>query len=283
MSGSPDEYRPFSGGGTPARPWAVVTGASSGIGEALARGLAAHGHPLWLVARRGDVLERLAKELRAAHGVDIEISVCDLADRGQRARLRDALAAVPVAVLCNNAGFPTCGALTANDPAREIEEVEVNVAAVHDLTLAVLPGMVERRCGAILFTGSTAGVQPVPTAATYAASKAFVNSFAEALHEEMAGTGVTCTLLAPGPVRSEFSAVGGIGDIESTRWFAWKTPERVAGEALAGLKDARRVVVPGAAAKSQAFFGRYLPRPVAFWVMRAAVLPTLRSSRRTTS
>ncbi|KQC35981.1 SDR family oxidoreductase [Frankia sp. ACN1ag] len=279
MTGSSDEYRPFEG--ATVRPWAVVTGASSGIGEALARGLAARGHPVWLVARRGDVLGRLGKELRAEHGVQVGISECDLADREQRARLRAELAAAQVMILCNNAGFPTCGELTANDPVREAAEIEVNVAAVHDLTLAVLPGMIARGRGFILFTGSTAGVQPVPTAATYAASKAFVNSFAEALHAELVGTGVGCTLLAPGPVRSEFSDVGGIGDIEATRWFGWKAPQQVAGQALDALENGRRVIVPGTAAKSQAFLGRYLPRSVAFRVMRAAILPTLRSARRT--
>lgn len=256
---------------------AVVTGASSGIGAELARGLAARGCSVVLVARRREALEGLAKELGCGQGGTAEIRVCDLADRAQRTRLADELAGRPVTVLCANAGFPTCGPVADNDSGRESAQVEVNVVAVHELTLAVLPGMLARRRGAILVTGSNAGEQPVPTAATYAASKAFTNTFAEALHVELRGTGVTCTLLEAGPVSTEFTKVGGIEGSERTRWFAWRSPRSVAEAGLAAMSRGRRVVMPGPMAKAQAYAGRYLPRPLLFLLLRRVILPRLRA------
>jgi short-subunit dehydrogenase len=257
--------------------WAVVTGASSGIGEALARQLAARGHRLWLVARRGDRLTELARELRRRHRVEVEIRPCDLADRDGRAALCRELARLEVEVLANNAGFTTCGVLAEGDPLREAQEVEVNVVAMHELTLAVLPGMLARERGTILITGSTAGMQPVPSAATYAASKAFANTFAESLHDELRGTGVSCTLLAPGPVRTEFMAVGGASHLEERRWFAWKSPQSVARAGLRGARRGRRIAVPGAMAKLQGAAGRYLPHELSSLLIRSVVLPRMRA------
>jgi oxygen-dependent protoporphyrinogen oxidase len=257
--------------------WAVVTGASSGIGAALARGLAGRGYAVLLVARRAERLERLAAELSTAHGVELEVWPCDLADPADRARLGAELGAREVAVLCNNAGFATCGPICDADRDREAEELAVNVVALHELTLAALPAMLERRAGAILVTGSTAGEQPVPTAATYSASKAFANTFAQALHEELLDTGVSCTLLEPGPVRTEFATVGGIGHSEATRWFAWEAADRVAEQALDGLERRRRVVVPGPLAPLSALAGRHAPRALASAILRAIILPRLRA------
>lgn len=256
---------------------AVVTGASSGIGRALAGRLAARGHGLLLVARRAELLERLAAELRDRHGVEVEVRCCDLADHAERERLRGELARRQVSVLCANAGFTTCGALRDTDPARESQELQVNAVAVHELTLAVLPGMLARGAGAILVTGSNAGVQPVPTAATYAATKAFVNALAEALHVELRGTGVSCTLLAPGPVLTEFASVGGVEHIERKRWIRWTDVDRVAEEALSGVERGRRVVTPGLMAKLQTVLGRYTPRAVLFPLLRGVVMPMLRA------
>jgi uncharacterized protein len=255
----------------------VVTGASSGIGAALARGLAVRGHDLVLVARRADRLELLAKEIRDTSDVEVEVRECDLADRAQRTRLAGELRALTPSMLCANAGFPTCGPLAGADPAREAAQVEVNVAAVHELVLAVLPGMLARRSGSILVTGSTAGDQPVPTAATYSASKAFANTFAQALAAELRGTGVTCTLLSPGPVRTEFTAVGGITGAESYRWVGWQTPDRVAAAALRAAARGRRVVVPGPLAKAQALGARLLPRRLLYPLLRTVILPRLRA------
>jgi short-subunit dehydrogenase len=256
---------------------AVVTGASSGIGKSLAGRLAARGHSLLLVARRTELLERLAEELRERHCVEVEVRRCNLADHAERGRLRDELAGRQVSVLCANAGFTTCGALRDADPARESDELQVNAVAVHELTLAVLPGMLARGAGAILVTGSNAGAQPLPTAATYAATKAFANALAEALHVELRGTGVSCTLLAPGPVLTEFAGVGGVGHIERKRWIAWANVDRVAEEALVGLERGRRVVTPGAMAKWQAALGRHTPRAVLFPLLRTVVMPLLRA------
>jgi short-subunit dehydrogenase len=257
-----------------------VTGASSGIGAALARELAARGHPLRLVARRKDRLTRLAAQLRDHHRVEVEIHECDLADRADRAALVRELSGLDIGVLANNAGFTTCGPLADGDPLREAAEVEVNVVATHELTLAVLPGMLARGTGTILVTGSTAGLQPVPSAATYAATKAFVNTFAASLHGELRGTGVTCTLLAPGPVRTEFMTVGGAGELEARRWFAWQTPEAVAKAALYAAERGRRMTVPGTVARLQGLAGRHLPHPLTFLLLRTLVLPRLRSPAR---
>lgn len=243
------------------RTTAVVTGASSGIGTALAELLAARGYPLLLVARRQDRLADLAQRLHEAHRVEVEVRVCDLADPGARAQLCEELASRDVAVLCNNAGFGTYGELTSLDPARERRQVEVNVTAVHDLTLAVLPGMRQRQAGAILITGSLAGNQPGPGNATYAATKSFASTFAESLHEELQGTGVGCTLLAPGPVRTEFAEIAAISNVEKVvPPPAWVTAERAAELAIEGLATNQRRVVPGAFAKVQNLTGQHLPR-----------------------
>ncbi|MFI8853431.1 SDR family oxidoreductase [Streptomyces sp. 891-h] len=259
--------------------WAVVTGASSGIGEALARQLAARGCDLRLVARSEDTLVRLADELSRAHGVRATPLPCDLADPGQRRELCRELARTPVTVLCANAGFPTCGPLRDTDPARESAEVQVNVVALHELTRAVLPGMLARRRGGILISGSTAGCQPVPTAATYSATKAFANTFAESLHEELRGTGVRCTLLAPGPVRTNFYAVAGMTALQEEKLLAWQTPRRVAAAGLRALAAGRRVVVPGPVAKAQYLAGRHTPRGLLFPLLRGAILPRFRNAR----
>lgn len=242
---------------------AVVTGASSGIGAALAESLAARGHGLVLVARRADRLEELADRLRTAYDVPVDVRPADLADPADRARLVEGLRAVPIDVLCLNAGFATYGSLTELDPGREREQVAVNVVAVHDLVVDLLPGMVARRRGAVLVTGSTAGNQPSPHNATYAATKAFANTLAESLHTELRGTGVSCTLLAPGPVRTEFAEVSELGGLaDRLPSFAWVSAEEAAEAAVAGMKRGRRRVVPGTTAKLQDIGGQHAPRRI---------------------
>ncbi len=259
----------------------MVTGASSGIGRELAYGLAARGYALLLVARRTQRLEQTAGRLREDYGVDVTVWECDLGSREQRAQLAAELRSRHVSVLCNNAGFATFGPLAHADSDHEASEVAVNVVAVHELTLAVLPGMIARDEGAILLTGSTAGLQPVPSAATYCATKSFVNTFAEALSGELRGTNVTCTLLAPGPVRTEFFAVAGVGAMESiTWWLAWQPPERVAKAALDAMARGRRVVTPGPVAKLQAAAGLHIPRTILLPVLSLAMPLILRFSSR---
>ena len=240
---------------------AVVTGASSGIGEALATELAARGHSLILVARRGEVMGELATTLRQKHGVTVEVRACDLSDRDARAELVEELADRHVSILCNNAGIATFGPVSGLDPAYERAQVELNAVAVHDLTLAVLPQMVERRAGAILNVGSAAGNMPIPNNATYAATKAFVNTFSESLRGELKGTGVTVTAVCPGPVRTEFVEVAGVGEMaDNAPEFVWTTAEEVAKAAIDGAASGKRTVVPGRINSVGSVFGRVAPR-----------------------
>jgi short-subunit dehydrogenase len=249
---------------------AVITGASSGIGAALARGLAARGHGVTLVARREAALRDLADELAAAHGVRADIITADLADPAAR----DALAAavesrgLEVDVLAANAGFGSYQPFVEADRARELEQVRVNVESVVDLASRWTPGMAQRRAGAVLITSSVSGFQPLPGNATYSAAKAFSLTFAEALHQELAPSGVTVTALCPGPVRSGFQDASGAHEYANTLpGFMFRSVEQVAEAGIEGLERGRRVVVPGAPNRVAANLGRFSPRPVMFRVM----------------
>lgn len=247
----------------------VITGASSGIGEELAKQFAMRGYSLVLVARRIEKLEALAEKLKAQYQVSVDLYPCDLGHREARTEFRHYLENIDVAILCNNAGFATFGCLQDLDADREREEVEVNAVAIHDLTLAVLPQMLKRRSGAILIVGSTSGHQPTPANATYAATKAFANSFAESLHSELIGTGVSCTLLAPGPTKTGFNEVAGITKIDGVGGgLVWVTAERVAKEAIQGMDRNCRIVIPGFVAQAQTFGGRYTPRIILLPILK---------------
>ncbi len=248
-----------------------MTGASSGIGSEVARALAARGHHVTLVARREERLDELAGELEQRFGAETAVDACDLADENARAGLvgRVKRRKRRVAILVNNAGFGTFGTFWKLAPDREREQVRLNVDALHDLTAAFVGDLVARRSGAVINVGSTAGFQPLPRNATYAATKAFVNSFSEALHSELAGTGVTCTVVCPGPVDTEFTEAAGISHMSSAGpGFIWASAEEVAREAVEGADRGKRVVVPRPAAKVQGVFGRYTPRTVLLPVMR---------------
>lgn len=242
---------------------AVVTGASSGIGEALATELAARGHSLILVARRGEVMEALAETLRAKHGVTVEVRACDLSDRDARTLLVDELGRRRISILCNNAGIATFGAVAELDAAYERAQVELNAVAVHDLTLAVLPQMVERNSGAILMVGSAAGNMPIPNNATYAATKAFVNTFSESLRGELKGTGVHITLLAPGPVRTEEPDPAEASIVDKlVPDFLWISSEHTAKVSLDALAANRMRIVPGVISKAMSAAGQFSPRSI---------------------
>ena len=190
---------------------ALVTGASSGLGTEFAKLFAADKHDLVLVARRRDRLEALARELEAAHGIRAHILPADLAAPAGVDDVVDGVSQLDVQVdfLVNNAGFGSSGRFADSDPARQLEMVQVNVAALLWLTRAFLPGMIARGRGRILNVGSTAGFVPGPFMAVYYASKALVNSFTEALGYELRGTGVTATLSCPGATDTEFASVAG--------------------------------------------------------------------------
>lgn len=257
----------------------VVTGASSGIGAELARQLAALGHDLVLVARRADRLEELAAELREQHAVAVDVRPCDLADAAARGRLiADVITgpgAFPVAGLCNNAGFGLVGLAERLDRDRQREMVRLNCEALHELTLAALPGMLERGEGAILNVASVAAFQPLPMMATYAATKAFVQTFSEALHAEVSDRGVSVTALCPGPVPTEFGAVAGLrgptagertpgrGSVTaSIPSLAYVSAHDVAAQAVEAMVRGRRSVVPGPVHRALALGGRFAPRTI---------------------
>src|SRR5260370_10172168 len=187
-------------------PHALVTGASSGIGESFARPLAARGYDVTVSARRDDRLQAVAAAVADEHGRSAEVLVADLAtDQGVAdvaARLADP--ARPIDLLVNNAGFGTAGALWELDADGEEREIHVNVVAVVRLTHAALGPMVERGRGGVINVSSVAAYQPTPWGATYGATKAFVSSFTHAVHEELRGTGVRVMVLAPGYTPTAF-------------------------------------------------------------------------------
>jgi short-subunit dehydrogenase len=242
---------------------AVVTGASQNIGEALASELAARGHHLIVTARRADVLTSLADRLTQRYGVTVEVRPCDLADAAERATLAEELAARDISILCANAGTATFGPVADLDPAGEQAQVQLNVLGVHDLVLAVLPGMVARRAGGILISGSVAGNSPIPNNATYAASKAFVNTFSESLRGELKGAGVHVTVLAPGPVRETLPAEEEQSLVEKLiPDFLWISTEHTAKLSLDGLARNKMRVVPGVTSKAMSAATGYAPRAI---------------------
>lgn len=229
------------------RPLAVVTGASSGIGRELAELFARDGHDLLLVARRRDALEALARTLGDRYAVTCSAFVADLGRRLEREHLAARLRSVDdrIAALVNNAGIGTHGYFHETDLERELEIIDVNVAALTHLTKLVLPGMLARREGRILNVSSVAAFQPGPIMAVYYASKAYVQSFSEALAEEVAGTGVTVTAVCPGPTVTEFHAGAGIHPSAPSGGPPPMPSREVAALAYRGTTLGKRVVVTG--------------------------------------
>jgi short-subunit dehydrogenase len=249
---------------------ALVTGASAGIGLAIAHELAGRGYNLILVARRKDRLDEIAAELGERHRVRAETLGCDLANATSRARLagRTERLGLEVEILINNAGFATNGPFHKADAERELAQVRVLVEAPVALTSAFLPGMVRRGRGAILNVASTAGMQPLPYSAGYSAAKAYVKTFSEALHEEGKHDGVTVSALCPGPVSTDFweisgwSVTGGESFESAMPKVAWITPQQAAREAIAGLEAGHRVIVPGIQVRAAMQAARYIPNAI---------------------
>ena len=243
---------------------AIVTGASSGIGREIARELARRGHGLTLVARREARLRELAGELEAAGAGEVAVVAADLTEAAAREAVPAAVAAggaVP-SVLVNAAGLSTVGPVHRNDPAAELAMIRTDVEAVAHLCSLVLPGMVERGSGAVLNVASTAAFQPMPGQAGYGASKAFVVSYSRALRAELRGTGVTVTVLCPGPVRTEFAETAGFDAAEAESAlpkFMWVEAAEVARAAVEGLDHDRAQVVPGMANRAGALLAPIAP------------------------
>jgi len=237
---------------------ALVTGASAGLGVDFARQLSKRGHPLVLAARRKDRLQALAKELGNARVIAIDLSKKDAA-----AKLMADLQAKSevVDLLVNNAGFGLIGRFAELDAGREREMIDLNVGTLTDLCRAVAPGMIDRKSGGIINVASTAAFQPGPKMAVYFATKAFVLSLTEALHEELKPHGIKVTCLCPGPTRTEFGDVAGFGGNGLFDRIAMESPEVVAA-GLKGLDRNQAVVVPGFVNKLTASSGRFAPRSV---------------------
>ena len=234
----------------------LITGASAGLGSDFARQLSARGKRLVLVARRKDRLEALASELGNARAVAL-----DLGEPGAAARLMADVAGhgESVACLINNAGFGLWGRFAALDGARQRAMIDLNCGALVELCHAVVPGMVERGDGSILNVASTAAFQPGPGMATYFATKAFVLSFSEALHEEMRGTGVRVTALCPGPTKTEFGDVAGFTGNGAFDKLSARSADVVAA-GLKALDRNRAVAIPGLFNKAGAQGHRFFPR-----------------------
>jgi short-subunit dehydrogenase len=242
---------------------ALVTGASGGIGEELARLFAADGHSLVLVARSRDKLERLADELKEKHHVAARVVASDLSHPESPREIFEELegAGVSIDALVNNAGFGSYGLFAETDLKQELDMLQVNVVALTHLTKLFLPPMLARGRGYVMNVASTAAFQPGPLMAVYYASKAYVLSFSEALSNECEGTGVRVSALCPGPTETGFVAAAGMGD---SKLFDRATMDArtVAEAGYRGLLDGRAVVIPGLRnnllARSIGFFPRGL-------------------------
>jgi short-subunit dehydrogenase len=251
------------------RAWALVTGASSGIGLEIARVLAARGYDLVLSARNKDALDSLAAELASRHGITARVVVADLARTGAAAELyqRIAEAGMPIEVLVNNAGFATYGPFSTADSDAEREELNVNIVALTELTRLFLTGMLARRSGRILNVASTAAFQAGPLMAVYHASKSYVLHFSEALAEEVRGSGVTVTAVCPGYTATGFQKRAGITKsklFESSVMNAAAVAEIAVDAMLRG----RTLVIPGFGNAALAWLVRFVPRRVVSGFLR---------------
>ncbi|HEY4046637.1 MAG TPA: SDR family oxidoreductase [Acidobacteriaceae bacterium] len=252
--------------------WALVTGASAGIGEAIAVELAAAGANLILTARRQGRLDALASRLRGDHSIETQVIVADLEQAEAPQQIFDATegAGLAVDLLANNAGFGGYGEFLRSDLERELGMVQVNCTAVVHLTRLFLPKMVERRHGSVMIVSSMAAYQPVPYMATYAATKAFDRLLAEALDEEVKRYGVRVSALCPGTTKSEFGQVAGSRPRENRHF---QSAQEVALRGLEGLAQGRPWVVPHSMGRLQIFALRFVPRSMVSWAAERMFRP----------
>jgi len=241
----------------------LITGASAGLGEAFARALAAEGKSLILTARRVDRLDALAGELRAT-GVAVDVFAADLADPAAPAKLVADISAAGLTIdtLINNAGFGLRGPVADLDAEQQLDMIDVNCRALVALSRGVLPGMIAAGQGGILNVASSAAFQPGPWMSVYYATKAFVLSFSEGLHEEVKQQGVRVAALCPGPTRTEFAEVAGMRDSALFERFA-VDPDSVVRNGLKALADNQAVKVSGAMNTMMAEAIRFTPRGIA--------------------
>ena len=243
---------------------AVITGASAGIGREFARQLASRARLLVLVARRRDRLEQLRTELVAGNPtLLVNIREADLSNLEQTMQLAAVLTNEPIDFLINNAGLGDHGPFTKADPTRVNQQIQVNVLALTALTRALLPRMIAQKRGAILNVSSSAGFLPLPGIAAYAATKAYVTSFSEAIRAETRGCGITVSALCPGPVDTEFAEV-------ANRESRGEKPrsglmhvavEKVAQSGLSAIEQDKALIIPGLAMKIVMAITRGLPLP----------------------
>lgn len=247
----------------------LVTGASSGIGRELTRLFARDRYDLVLVARQQPVLESLAAELTREFGIVVHVIALDLADRGAAGELHAQLRqrAIDVDVLVNNAGFGMQGAFVELEAERQLQMIQLNVSTLTALTRLLLPAMIERRRGGVLNVGSTAAFQPGPLMAVYYATKAFVVSFSEALADEVAGSGVRVSCLAPGPTTTGFAAEAGA---ERSRLFQGTTMSaaEVARIGYDGWQNGTPLVIAGTGNRLKAMLVRFMPRAMVLRAVR---------------
>ena len=239
-------------------PTAIVTGASAGIGAALAPQLAAKGYDLVLVARRADRLEAIAETVRKEHGRKVSVLALDITS-GSALEALQAVAPNP-AVLINNAGAGRFGSALERPVAEQALTVRLNCEALTTLTLGYLPRMVERGGGVVINLASIAGFQPVPYFAVYAATKAYVLSLSEALDEELTGTGVRVVAVCPGPVPTEFQSVAGSPDASHEPDRTRRSPEQIAEICVQAIAKPTRVITPVPYHRFMHWVQRFVPR-----------------------
>ena len=243
---------------------ALVTGASAGIGREIARQLAGRAQLIVLVARRQDRLEELRSELQQLNPkLEVHIKAVDLADKAQLNQLLEfpEKQGIAIDLLINNAGLGDIGPFATSDPQRIEEMLQVNTLALTVLTRRLLPGMLGQKNGAILNVSSSAGFMPIPKFAVYAATKAYVTSFSEALRAELRGTGVNVCALCPGPVHTEFSQVAQRAGEQTDNGpsFIYVGVADVARAGLNAVEQDRALVIPGLAMKVSMAIVRLMP------------------------
>jgi len=260
-----------NGNGTK-RPTALVTGGSGGIGLEIAKSLARRGFDLVLAARKRDTLEAAAGQIEGKYDVNVHVFAADLRRREAPEAIFDFLynENIAIDVLVNNAGFGLGGEFAETEVARELEMIQVNIAALTHLTKLFLPAMIKRRSGRILNLASTAAFQPGPGMAVYYATKAYVLSFSEALAEELRNSGVSVTALCPGPTRSDFATTAEVGNSRLFTIFGMADAADVAEYGVSAMLHGRRVAIPGIKNKIIAQANRFAPRSITTKVARIA-------------